>query len=843
MASFKNKKNLLQTRDEYARYYDNLRGVDFSSDQNDVDDSRFAYLVNMYRDYKSGQGGAVETIPGFRKLLDAAEEQINGIHVGDRRVYIHAGSWLYEVGYVNDKGFVDIYNQYEVASKPIVNEKTISFFYQGHLYILGGGMFGRIEYTAEGYINWINISDLAYLPTTYHSIDPAALKDRVPDDYGKGYEYEQRNLLNEWYRTTYIADGKNKIFETKGIIDGNDYEIPYPSKIDYTVRYPDNIEVYQYGVKLPFALGYTDEQENERYEIPRRFPNAILKIETGRKGGIARVTLAKIPPLPEHNTWNPDKGDFDYTQEEIENGLPETNSYKWPYAYATKYDGIEIKIKNEIEAVGGEISSSSQASIICNCRIAELYDNRIFLSGNPDMPRFVFYNEINASTGVPDATFWGQLNYQIEGTSSAPVVGIMDVGDSLVVFKADSDEEDSMIVHASKLQNNNIQPKIYPSQKGYKGLGCYGQVHNFKDDPVFISGFGVDALGHVSTKYRRTIKHRSSMIDAKLLNLDLAHASMTEWEGYLVVLVDGKIFMADSRQMLTSVNGDAEYEWYYLEDIGVYEGQFDEYVYAEFESDVTKESMLQITGGIPIIEAKEVRDAFGDVENLIGTLAYESADDIRYKDTPNGRIYYKEMPQYDYRGNEIPSEKLYLYVKPSGGKTGGTFDPAVLIKTVGKDLFFATRNGHLCKFNFDMRDPETGLIPNEYYDFNGRTIFSGCATKMDNCGIPHLTKNTVKRSTVIKTRTFEATGLKVKVRTNKRAFDQVARISNALATFEDPSFINYTFSTNDKSIFSVNEKEKKWVEKQIFVYSDEFRKPFSIHYLAYRYNIAGRYKE
>ena len=114
---------------------------------------------------------------------------------------------------------------------------------------------------------------------------------------------------------------------------------------------------------------------------------------------------------------------------------------------------------------------------------------------------------------------------------------------------------------------------------------------------------------------------------------------------------------------------------------------------------------------------------------------------------------------------------------------------------------------------------------------------------MDNCGIPHLAKNTVKRSTVIKIRSFEKSGVKVKVRTNRNAFNQVARIVSGRATFNDTSFESYTFSTNDKSLFSINEKEKKWVEKQIFLYSDEFRKPFAIHYLAYRYNIAGRYKE
>ena len=86
MANFKKSKNLLQQRDEYARYFDNLKGVDFSSDQTEVSDSRFAYLVNMYRDYKSGQGGAVETIPGFREV-GFWNAPIYGIFVGDGNIF------------------------------------------------------------------------------------------------------------------------------------------------------------------------------------------------------------------------------------------------------------------------------------------------------------------------------------------------------------------------------------------------------------------------------------------------------------------------------------------------------------------------------------------------------------------------------------------------------------------------------------------------------------------------------------------------------------------------------------------------------------------------------------
>lgn len=846
MASFKNKKNLLQGRDEYARYFDNLRGVDFSSDQNDVADNRFAYLVNMYRDYKSGQGGAIETIPGFRKIIEG-DVPINGIHVGDRHVYIHAGSWLYEIGFVLDNGTVDIYDQYNIVSPAIVNDKTTSFFYQGYLYILGGGAFYRIEYSQGQYPRWIDVRELAYLPTTYHSIDPAAENDSIPEDYGKGYEYEQRNLLTEKFRNTFIADGSNQLFKLKSIIDVADFDVKYVSDSEtnnesLSPKFPTKIEVYQYGVKLPFAYGYYDSNNNDQVDAPQGFPNAIRRIRNGKNGGIAEVELAFPPPRPEVNTWNPVDRSFDYTEDEIQLGKPKKDFYTWPYAYSERYDGIEIIAPNEINVIGGEILSSDQASIITNCRLAALFDEHIFLSGNPDMPRLLFYNALRNDGKTADATFWGQLNYDTAGISSAGVVAMMSVGDSLMVLKKDSDEDDSIILHTAESTGEKLNPKIYPSQRGHKGIGCLGPCFNFRDDPVFLTKLGVDALGHVSTKYRRAIKHRSSMIDARLNNLDLSEATMTEWDGYLMIMVKGRVFMADSRQMYNTESGNTEYEWYYLEDIGVYDNEFDECVYAKFPIEVSEETILATTG-LPIIEARSVRDENGKLQDLIGRVAFNSPEEITYVQVGENRVYYKKVQEYNEYTGPIEGSYLYLYVEPSGARMGGEFDPGVTIKAIGNDLFFATEKGRLCKFNFDKRDPETGIIPNEYYDFNGRTIFSGCATKMDNCGIPHLTKNTVKRSTVIKTRTFKASGAKVKIRTNRKPFNQIARITNGWATFDDPSFEDYTFSTTDKSIFSVNEKEKKWVEKQIFVYSDEFRRPFAIHYLAYRYNIAGRYKE
>jgi hypothetical protein len=176
-----------------------------------------------------------------------------------------------------------------------------------------------------------------------------------------------------------------------------------------------------------------------------------------------------------------------------------------------------------------------------------------------------------------------------------------------------------------------------------------------------------------------------------------------------------------------------------------------------------------------------------------------------------------------------------------GGKTGGVYNPAVLIQGLDNNLFFGTSNGVVCSFNFDKRNERGEILP-RYYTFDDRTIMCGCATKMDNCGIPHLTKTTVKKSMVIKTKTMLHSAAKIKVRTNRTAYTRVARINSGTFSFEDMDFGDMSLSPLEQSLSGVKEKEKKWVEKQLYIYSDEYMKPFALYNIAFRYKIAGRFK-
>ena len=268
---------------------------------------------------------------------------------------------------------------------------------------------------------------------------------------------------------------------------------------------------------------------------------------------------------------------------------------------------------------------------------------------------------------------------------------------------------------------------------------------------MFVSALGLEGISKLEVASERSIEHRSSLIDVKLTNNNLKNAVLEEFLGYLCLLVDGKMFLGDSRQIYQGAVGNAEYEWYYVEDVGVKE------------------------------------------------------------------------------------------VKQVGEKEVETFYNAISLLSTDNNLYFGTENGVVCSFNFDMRN-EYGEIPVQAYTFDGRTILSGCATKMDNCDIPTYTKTTVKRSLVIKTKTYASSAAKVKVRTNKSPYKQLARINAGHFSFEATDFSDFSFIPEGETLFSIKEKEKQWVEKQYYIFSDEYKKPFALYNIAYRFRIAGNYK-
>ena len=191
---------------------------------------------------------------------------------------------------------------------------------------------------------------------------------------------------------------------------------------------------------------------------------------------------------------------------------------------------------------------------IFKSKIGAIFDNRVFFSGNQDYPNALFWSELE------DPRYFGSDNWTPEG-DVAPVKAIVQGYNELLVIKEPSQEGASIISHTPTLDYE--VGKVYPAVESNINEGCIATAINFRDDICFLSKNGLESItGEINQE--RLLTHRSTMVDKKMItNLNYKQAKMTEYHGYLLILIDGKVYLADSRATFQDTN--TEYEWYYWE--------------------------------------------------------------------------------------------------------------------------------------------------------------------------------------------------------------------------------------------------------------------------------------
>ena len=202
---------------------------------------------------------------------------------------------------------------------------------------------------------------------------------------------------------------------------------------------------------------------------------------------------------------------------------------------------------------------SGYADRISKCSKIVAFDRRIFYTGNPDFPNALFHCELNNPEYISD------LAYYQDGTDESAIKSIVVGNNILWVFKESNQQNDTIFYHTSNVDSTG---KVYPNFQGNLSTGCYADAINYKDDIVFLSRNGLEGIASEDITSRQLLNHRSSLVDNKMINENNYNmAMMTEWEGYLLILVNHKIYLADMRQKYQGVIG-YEYEWY-LWDLGV----------------------------------------------------------------------------------------------------------------------------------------------------------------------------------------------------------------------------------------------------------------------------------
>ena len=206
-------------------------------------------------------------------------------------------------------------------------------------------------------------------------------------------------------------------------------------------------------------------------------------------------------------------------------------------------DNVKIKFKKSIDK-----------SKIYNCTLLQVFDNRVFFSGNKDYPNMIWHCALN------DPTYCSDLDYYNEGLDTAEVKGMVAGNNVLWVFKEPSQANTTVFYHTPTIDAE--YGKIYPNTHSSIATGCVGKAINFNDDIIFFSDRGMEGIsGDITTE--QVIAHRSSLVDRKLTaESNYKDMILEEWEGYLLAFIDNKVYLADSRAIFTNEN-HYEYEWFY----------------------------------------------------------------------------------------------------------------------------------------------------------------------------------------------------------------------------------------------------------------------------------------
>lgn len=515
-------------------------------------------------------------------------------------------------------------------------------------------------------------------------------------------------------------------------------------------------------------------------------------------------------------------------------------------AESSKFNTVE---GHENALSGNAFYKGTAKEAIDGCTLCEAFDGRIFISGNPRLPNTVFYTHRDL-TGANNPTYFGVLNFFNDGVGNEPITSLLASSSSLCVLKGDTTNEGSVYYHTGADTGEDLLPRIYPSTQGAAGIGCLGPSCNFLDDPVFISRRGLESIGKEQTNLERSFEHRSYNVDSKLLQEDLRHAMLAEWQGYLVIAFADRMYLADSRQLFAHKNGVANYEWYYVEGINGFSMAYEHDVHSfggkTFLEDIWKLQAWEFYfEGYPYWELTvEADDGYRydvvpefwehtDVENPSTIREYRCYAGDKFLGYVAGVL----IPINPHEKEFCPCYRL------DDKKALRTFK-ITAVCAVDDNLYFGTEGGCVYRFNTDRRQAG-GRIPEENYSFDGTRYESAFALKADNCDIPGYTKKTSRGSFVLRTKPFRHSRIKARGRADRgelSVWREIAASTSSELDFSSTAFDALSFGGGDAKICIVRENFRRWYEKQLYFYTDGYCEPFGIYSASFRYTVQGKLK-
>ena len=451
------------------------------------------------------------------------------------------------------------------------------------------------------------------------------------------------------------------------------------------------------------------------------------------------------------------------------------------------------------------------------CTHSAVIDGRVFLWGNPDYPGILFYS--HREDAAIDGLYFGALDYIDEG-ANAEILSVLGFSGGVLVFSRGVNDGECIHLYTPVAAGDNGRT-VFEISEAHRGNYPLGAAINQGNEALYVTKGGLSAIGERSLYRTGSIYPRSTAVAAMLTGEDLTKATLTNWCGYVVLSIGGRMYLADTRAMDDFGRGK-EYEWFFLSGVGSYRNDSRVYRYASVAHD-----------GYLI----------SDTPDAI------VSDEIWSEGNSRGEII------YFVNGEEGKTE-----VYPTEEYSGGDFYPAEISLGFEDKLIFSTGCGDVFVFNNDMRgiaperiaaDPDFDPVEYEkvmgkrihpdFYAFHNHSPRYALISAYDDCGVPHLRKSTVKSSLTAKLAILGGGRIFCEVGRDGNGYCPIASV-DGVSDFSALSFTAPPFASGTSVTLALPEYERGWVEKSIALYSEDFRSPFGVYSICYRYRISGRIK-
>lgn len=519
----------------YTKHYATFRGVDFSKDASMVDDEHSPDAQNIISDSE----GFPEKRIGWRTVVNLGA-QINGIFQfgaeGEECTVVHAGTKIFKLAD----------GEREILIENIADRKSTGKYFKGKLCILTGEEFlvfdgekcvraGEYE---DIYIPMTLVSrGVMYLESSDFKSDEAFqrwLKEGIMQSKSGAVEV---GVMPEDVGINLISCKRKNNFELKN--GGSTGAFVLDGTIDAGSRVI--MRCITTGEEL-FNIVYNGKGEYEDYYEPAEGDLINADVLEDMVPGYTPATYWKVV------IGNSEKNGCGYVI--CRPKLKEIDGY----AYIPGIDNISIEYSHTVEGYSERINK---------CTVLDVFENRVFFSGNPDFPNADWYSGVNDPLYIPD------INYTEIGLDSSSIMGYLRTGDSQAILKSDGD---GATIYMRSYQMQSDGKVIFSLRQGISGIGAISQsaICTFLDDPLYLTRNGVYAIAVQDISSERALNIRSTRINKKLLGEGkLSEAVMCEWNGYMLLAIGGNVYVADAAQKQYPQNktNTFEYEWYFWTNI------------------------------------------------------------------------------------------------------------------------------------------------------------------------------------------------------------------------------------------------------------------------------------